>query len=107
MAVAKVAIGDGPCANDPFAVDRFDLDAGLRNLLPVGARVHVDGAAETPGDARELVHAGEPLVNGFAGEACQWRCRPDAELCALEVLQVRVGPAQLDDKPPKPLVADQ
>ena len=58
MAVAESAFCGGSSAHVAGVVNRLDFDACLRNVLSVGACVHINRATEAPGDACEFVDSG-------------------------------------------------
>lgn len=69
MAVTKIAFACGSRVQISCGVNGFNFDAGLRNVLPVSACVHVNRAAETSGNSCKFVNACKPFVDGIAGEA--------------------------------------
>ncbi len=97
MAVAEGAICGASCVYVPGGIDAFDFNARLRNILPVSAGIHVNGASETSGDSRQFVNSGKAFVNRIAGEASERGGAFGADFSVANVRNFRENFTELDD----------
>ena len=90
-----------------FAVNCFDFNACLRNVLSVRSRIHVNCSAETSWNSCKFVNACKPFVDGIAGDAGE-RCGSFcADFPVAEIRYFREKFTELDDDSVESVVGDE